>query len=146
MLPSSSADATLGGDVRRFMGTGGSMDIQELLAQAKDAITVKRVYGEPLEKDGAMIVPVAAVRGGGGGGSGEGRPGEGSGSGSGFGLTARPVGVYVVKDGQVSWQPAFDVNRVILGGQITAVALFLMLRTASKHRGKTKRTKLRSKS
>ena len=122
------------------------MDVQELLAQAKDAITVKRVYGEPLEKDGAMIVPVAAVRGGAGGGGGEGRPGEGSGSGSGFGLTARPVGVYVVNNGQVSWQPAFDLNRAVLGAQLAAAALFLMLRTAFKHRGKTKRTKLRSKS
>jgi uncharacterized spore protein YtfJ len=119
------------------------MDVQELLAQAKDAITVKRVYGEPLDKDGALIVPVAAVRGGGGGGGGEG-PGEGSGSG--FGIAARPVGVYVVRNGQVSWQPAFDINRVILGGQIVAVALLLVLRTALKHRGRTKRTKMRLRS
>jgi uncharacterized spore protein YtfJ len=122
------------------------MDVQELLAQAKDAITVKRVYGEPLEKDGAMIVPVAAVRGGGGGGGGEGPSGEGSGSGSGFGIAARPVGVYIVRNGQVSWQPAFDINRVILGGQLVAVALLLVLRTALKHRGKTKRTKMRLRS
>jgi uncharacterized spore protein YtfJ len=56
------------------------MDVQELLAQAKDAITVKRVYGEPIEKNGVTIVPAAAVRGGGGGGVGEGSSDEGTGS------------------------------------------------------------------
>ncbi len=34
------------------------MDVQELLAQAKDAMNVTRVYGKPFEKDGATIVPV----------------------------------------------------------------------------------------
>lgn len=120
------------------------MDVQELLAQAKDAMNVTRVYGKPFEKDGATIVPVAAVRGGGGGGgSGNGASGDG---GAGFGLTARPVGVYVIRSGQVTWQPAFDLNRTIFGGQLVAIALFLMLRSAVKHRGKTKRTKLRAKS
>lgn len=120
------------------------MDVQELLSQAKDAITVKRVFGEPYERDGVTIVPVAAVRGGGGGGGGEGPNGEGSGSGSGFGVSGRPVGVYVIKEGQVSWQPAFDLNRVILGGQLAAVAMFLALRGMAKSRGKTKRTKIRT--
>jgi uncharacterized spore protein YtfJ len=119
------------------------MDVQELLAQAKDAITVKRVYGEPIEKNGVTIVPAAAVRGGGGGGVGEGSSdeGTGSGSGSGFGLTARPVGVYVIRGEEVSWEPAFDLNRVILGGQVVAIALLLVIKTAIKRRGKARRAK-----
>jgi uncharacterized spore protein YtfJ len=121
------------------------VDVQELLSQAKDAITVKRVFGEPYERDGVTVVPVAAVRGGGGGGGGEGPSGEGSGSGSGFGISGRPVGIYVIRNGQVSWQPAFDLNRVILGGQIAAIALFLTLRATAKSRGKTKRTKVRAR-
>ena len=118
------------------------MDVQELMAQAKDAITVKRVFGEPVERDGVTVVPVAAVRGGAGGGVGPGD--QESGTGSGFGLSARPVGVYVIRDGQVSWQPAFDLNRAILGGQLAGIALVLSLRAVTKSRAKTKRTKLRS--
>jgi enoyl-CoA hydratase len=30
-----------------------------------------------------------------------------------FGIGAKPVGAYVIKDGDVSWQPAVDVNRII---------------------------------
>jgi uncharacterized spore protein YtfJ len=118
------------------------MDVQELLAQARDAITVKRVFGDPVERDGTTIVPVAAVRGGAGAG---GAPGDqNSGSGSGYGLSARPVGVFVIRDGQVSWQPAFDLNRAILGGQLAGIALFLSVRAMTKSRARTKRTKLRS--
>ena len=36
----------------------------------------------------------------------------------GFGVSGRPVGAYVIKDGKVSWEPALDLNRIILGGQI----------------------------
>lgn len=119
------------------------MDVQELLAQAKDAMTVKRVFGEPYERDGVTLVPVAAVAGGGGGGTGEGSDGEGSGSG--FGLSARPVGVYVIKNEQVSWEPALDLNRIVVAAQFAAIVLLLTLRTLVKSRGKTKRAKLRLK-
>lgn len=90
------------------------MTVEELLNQARDALTVKRVFGDPFEKDGLTILPVAAVRGGGGGGMGKGSEGGGGG----FGLVARPVGVFVIKKGALRWQPAVDVNRVILGAQI----------------------------
>jgi len=80
---------------------------EELLQGAKDAITVRRVFGEPIEHEGVVVVPVAKVAGGGGGGG----DSENNGGG-GFGLGARPVGVYVIKNGQVSWRPAIDPIRV----------------------------------
>src|SRR5215211_2319724 len=100
-------------------------------------MTVKQVYGEPIEKDGVTIIPVAKVMGGGGGGSSSRRGGEdgnepapgGADVGGGFGFRAKPAGVYVIKDGNVSWQPAMDLNRVILGGQLVAVVLFLVIRS-----------------
>jgi uncharacterized spore protein YtfJ len=91
------------------------MDVQETIAKARDAITVKRVYGDPYERDGVTVIPAAAVGGGGGGGSGESvEPNKGSGGGSGFGLAARPVGAYVITGGQVRWEPAIDVSQIAL--------------------------------
>jgi len=47
------------------------MELQEIMGQARDAITVKRVFGDPIERDGTMIIPVARVMGGSGFGSGQ---------------------------------------------------------------------------
>ena len=84
-------------------------NVDELLEGARDAITVKRVYGDPIEEDGVTIVPAAAVRGGGGGGGDADHNGGG-----GFGLAARPVGAWVLRNGEATWKPAVDVNRVAL--------------------------------
>lgn len=109
------------------------MDMSETISAARDAITVKRVYGEPYERNGIAVIPAAAVQGGGGGGGSE--EGDRSDGGSGFGIQARPVGAYVIKGEQVSWQPAVDVNRLILGCQVLAlVALFLTHRRLSRRR------------
>ena len=106
------------------------MDVDTLLAKAQDSISVRRVYGEPIERDGVLIIPAAKVGGGGGGGVGEGSEGpgrEGKGTGTGFGIGARPVGAFVVKDGEVTWQPAVDVTRIVLGGQIVALTALLVV-------------------
>ncbi len=119
------------------------MEVEELLAQAKDAITVKRVFGEPYEREGVTIIPVAEVRGGGGSGGNRQSAGDRNGANYGFGVQASPAGVYVIKGDRVSWQPALNLNRVILRGQIVAVAALLAARTALKSHGKSKRAKLR---
>jgi len=111
------------------------VSVQDVIAQARDAMTVKRVFGEPYEKDGIVLVPAAAVRGGAGGGSDP----EGKGGGSGFGLMARPVGAFLIRDGDVRWQPALDLNRVILGGQMVAIVALLVVRTLLKGRARRKR-------
>lgn len=111
-------------------------DVRQMIEQAKDAMTVKRVYGEPYEKGGVTVIPAARIQGGAGGGQGEGPGGEGTGSGSGFGLNAKPVGVFVIKGDDVVWRPAVDVNRVILGAQLLGLAALLLVRAAvrSRHR------------
>ena len=113
--------------------------VLDKLGAVKDAMTVSRVFGESYQVDGVTIVPVASVRSGGGGGGGEGTAaggdGTGTGAGLGFGVIVRPVGVYIVKDGEVSWQPAMDVMRVILGGQLLALAAIFALRHLLKRRG-----------
>jgi uncharacterized spore protein YtfJ len=115
------------------------MQVQDVIAQARDTMTVKRVFGEPYEKDGVTIIPAARVQGGAGGGSGEDPQGRGGGSGSGFGVTARPVGAFIVRDGDLSWRPAVDLNRIVLGGQVVAVVALLTVRAIVKARSKSRR-------
>ena len=111
------------------------MDYSEAISNARDAITVKRVYGEAYERNGVMVIPAAAVSGGGGGGGGTGDQEDGrTGSGGGFGLRARPVGAFVVREDQVSWEPAVDLSRVILGGQLIALAALFVIRSIARRR------------
>ncbi|WP_022916995.1 spore germination protein GerW family protein [Ruania albidiflava] len=118
---------------------------------AREALTVRRVFGEPYEADGVTVIPVARVLGGAGMGygSGAGRDprssesgpiGEGSGGGGGFGVRAVPAGVFVVRGGDVTWKPALNLNRAILGGQllagVIAVAAACTARTRAKLRAR----------
>jgi uncharacterized spore protein YtfJ len=110
-----------------------NLDVQTLLAQANDSLHVKRVFGEPIERDGVLVIPAAMVAGGGGGGLGTGtgfgpdgeQQGEGTGTGGGWGVQARPVGAFVVRDGVVTWVPAIDWARIaFIGGLVVIAALF----------------------
>lgn len=97
--------------------------VMEGIRGTRDAISVRRVFGDPYDLNGVSVIPVARVAGGGGGGGGEGSANDdqtGSGFGTGFGLQARPVGVYEVRDGEVAWKPAVDVTRLAKGGQLLA--------------------------
>lgn len=100
------------------------MKVREALDAASDLVTVKRVYAEPYEEQGLAVIAAAAVAGGGGGGSGTDPRGQ-EGEGAGFGGSARPVGAYVIKNGQVRWRPAVDVNRVITIAGLVAIAYLL---------------------
>src|SRR5690242_16392180 len=73
------------------------------IERARDTMTVRRVFGDPIEKDGVTVIPAARLSGG----AGVGGDTEGNGGG-GFGVHARPAGAYVIKDGQVTWKPAID--------------------------------------
>lgn len=103
------------------------MNMDEMLAGARDAMTVRRVFGDPIEKDGLTLIPAAKIRGGGGGG------GDNAGNGGGgFGITARPVGAYVIRNGEVSWEPAIDATRLGTMGMLTAIVALLALRSIVK--------------
>jgi uncharacterized spore protein YtfJ len=109
------------------------MNLTETISNARDSITVKRVYGEPYERNGVTVIPAATVMGGGGGGEGDQGDGQ-TGSGGGFGLRARPVGAYVIRGEEVSWRPALDLNRVILGCQLLGLAAILLTRRRVRRR------------
>jgi uncharacterized spore protein YtfJ len=115
------------------------MDVQDVIGQARDAITVKRVFGEPYERNGVTVIPVAQVQGAAGGGGGEGPAGQGGkGSGSGFGMSARPVGAFLIRGDELTWRPTVDVTRIVLGGQFVAVIALLTFRSIAKARAKAR--------
>ena len=73
----------------------------------------------------SRVIPVAAaVRGGGGGGGDDSNNGGG-----GFGLQARPVGAYVIRDGEVEWEAAVDATRIAL----SALGAFVLVAPAQGH-------------
>ena len=110
------------------------MRLDELIDKPKDAVTVKRVYGEPYEKDGVTVIPAAMVAGGGGGGSGHDESGS-DGEGGGFGMGGRPAGAFVIKDGEVTWRPAVDPNRILLIAGIVAVTWLATRPFVARRRG-----------
>ncbi len=103
------------------------------LLQLADRLRANQVFGPVVERDGVTVVPVATVRGGGGLGGPEGRaPHEANG---GFGFTARPAGAWVIGgDGRVTWNPAVDVTRIALTGQLVTAAVLLLVALALRRR------------
>lgn len=104
----------------------GGMELGQLVSSARDIFSARLVYAEPVERDGVVVIPAAAVFGGGGGG------GDGSGAlpvrqGAGFGVFARPAGAFVVRGESVTWVPALDVTRLGLAAAVTVVALAKIL-------------------
>lgn len=116
--------------------------ILEDLRDTRNALSVGRVIGEPSTVDGVTIVPVARVVGGAGGGGGEGNgpdQTEGKGFGTGFGMAARGLGVYELRDGQLNWKPAIDVDRLIRGFQVLAGVLAVCVTVVRLRRGSRER-------
>ncbi len=106
------------------------MDPKTILEKAQDAMSARSVYAEPYTEGGTTIIPVAAVRGGGGGGGDERANGGG-----GFGLSARPVGAYVICDGAVQWRAAIDYERVAIAGLlVTGAAIVAIWSVAARRR------------
>lgn len=106
------------------------MTVDELLAKATEGLNAGRAFGPIIERDDCLIIPVAFVAGGGGGG--DAPAGQEVATGGGFGGVTWPLGVYVIKDGQVRWMPAVDATLIALGG-------LLVMRTVLKVRARHRR-------
>lgn len=95
----------------------------------RDTFTVRRVFGEPYERDGILVIPVAKIIGASGLGSGAGEgpaeQGSGHGGGGGLGVRAVPIGVFYVDDIGAHWKPTLDLNRALLGGQLVLGAVLV---------------------
>ncbi|KAB7745128.1 sporulation protein [Nostocoides sp. F2B08] len=82
------------------------MTPEDILTRVGDQLGIRRVFGEPIDRDGVTLVPVAVSIGGGGGGNGP----EDQGSGGGFGGMVRGIGAYSISKGQVRFVPAVDTT------------------------------------
>jgi uncharacterized spore protein YtfJ len=84
---------------------GRSVLVNELLERIGETVgrraQASAVFGEPVEREGVTVIPVARARFGfgGGGGSGSREADEGSGGGGGGGGMVEPVGYIEVRDG-----------------------------------------------
>ncbi|MCP2327516.1 putative spore protein YtfJ [Hamadaea flava] len=102
--------------------------VLEKVREVIDHAKADQVFGAPISENGVTILPAAKMRGGGGGGGGTGPEDQGKGSGGGVGVSAKALGVFVVREGQVSWRPAVDVTKIVLGGQVVLITALLVAR------------------
>ena len=102
----------------RFIGT-----IAEKLGAVAKAATV---FGEPVERAGITVIPVAKARWGFGGGAGQ--RGNEDGAGGGGGVQVTPVGFIEIKNHEANFRPIRSASLpwIIAGGILT---LFLLRKT-----------------
>lgn len=83
---------------------GAMANITKQLADTVSSVGVHAAYGDPVDLNGTIVIPVAiASYGFGAGEAGAGEKGEGSGGGGGG--FACPVGAYVARDGYTRFEP-----------------------------------------
>jgi uncharacterized spore protein YtfJ len=126
----------------KFIGT-----MSEKLGAVARAATI---FGEPVERAGVTVIPVAKARWGFGGGAGHrttvdnaGKAGgasserpvgeEEDGGGGGGGVTVTPVGFIEIKDAQAEFRPIRSTSFpwMIVGGFVTVFLLRQMLKRVS---------------
>lgn len=99
---------------------------EQVLNRLLSNATVDTVFGRPIERDGATIIPCSEIMVGFGMGSGTGPVDErgnptGGGSGSGGGSQGRPIAVVVVTKEGVRVEPVLDLTKVVLAAFTTGV-------------------------
>jgi len=112
--------------------------IQEIVDKVQENANVKVVFGEPIQQDGTLIIPVAkvAVYGGGAGGTGPDKrredttePAGKDAAGMGLGLSIRtvPLGYIEVVDGEAYFQEIVDRTKLMMTGMVLAGLVTLVL-------------------
>jgi len=120
--------------------------VQEILQSISERVattaSVKQVFGEPIERAGRTIIPVARVKYGFGGGYGGGeqegaevnRPLAAGGGGGGGGVRAKPVGALEITDSGTRFIRFVDLGEIVkacVGGLVA----IMIVRRLTKRRG-----------
>ncbi|HKF35383.1 MAG TPA: spore germination protein GerW family protein [Ktedonobacteraceae bacterium] len=115
--------------------TGSGTFLERLANRVGMNSKVSTVFGDPVERGGITIIPVARVGWGFGGGAGSGsNPNQnqaGEGSGGGGGTMVYPVGYIELRDGRATFYPIYDfgtILRLVIGAGIIAMLLLRSIR------------------
>lgn len=97
-----------------------------------DKASVSTVFGQPVEREGITVIPVAKARFafGGGGGAGARQGDEGSGGGGGGGAFVSPVGHIEVRDGTAQFKRIsrpVDLVPLVVAASLAALAVKRLL-------------------
>jgi len=106
--------------------------VGQVLGQLANSARVDAVFGQPIERDGTIIVPCAEIAVGLGMGTGSGPMDEhgratGSGGGGGGGSRGRPIAVIIVSREGVRVEPVLDLTRIILATFTTGAFMLVWL-------------------
>jgi uncharacterized spore protein YtfJ len=106
--------------------------LQRIGQTVGDKANVSTVFGDPVERAGITVIPVAKARFGFGGGGGGGARGgqEGSGGGGGGGAVVSPVGYIEVREGTAQFKrisSAADLVALVAAAALTALAVKRLL-------------------
>lgn len=98
---------------------------EKLAEKLGAAAQAAHIFGEPVERDGVTVIPVATARWGlGGGGGKRGLAGRHEGMGGGGGVIVQPAGYIEIKGSETRYRPILDPKLVI--GAAVAGGLLLM--------------------
>jgi len=110
-------------------GTVGQRFVERLAERIGGVANAQTVFGEPVQRDGLTVIPVAKVSWGVGGGAGKGGETKedhfegGEGGGGGGGVRATPLGYIEVREGTaefVKMRNISDYIPVMIAGAISA--------------------------
>jgi uncharacterized spore protein YtfJ len=106
---------------------------EKLAEKLGAAARAAHVFGEPVERDGVTVIPVATARWGlGGGGGKHGFAGRHEGMGGGGGVVVQPAGYIEIKGSETRYRPIVDpklaIGAALAGG-------FLLLGLVKRLRG-----------
>ena len=92
-------------DERAGGSSGGRVDtlIERIAEKLGATVKASTIFGEPVERGGLTVIPVAKARWGFGGGGGTGQHERGTGGGG--GMTIEPVGYIEIGGGQTMFRP-----------------------------------------
>jgi uncharacterized spore protein YtfJ len=106
--------------------------VEKVMSRLVDTAKVDAVFGQPVERGNATVIPCSEVSVGFGFGFGSGPAGEkanqtGGGAGAGGGARGRPIAAIIVTQDDVRVEPIMDLTKVALAGMTTGTFMLVWL-------------------